>query len=153
MDTTLPTIVVAVLTVVSPLLTSVFTHVGMDSTTKKNIAVAVSFVIAAVYVVMSGGVKDLTNLAEIASAVPLIFTIQQLIFGNLLKSLSDSIEAKVGVKGKAAPAPAGAVINVIGDVDPSVVADALAARARIEAASGGTPSKVAAGESVTPAVG
>jgi drug/metabolite transporter (DMT)-like permease len=105
MDTTLPTVVAAVLTFVSPLLTALFTHVQMDSTAKKNVAFGVSLVIAAVYVVMSGGVKDLSNLAEIAGAAMPVFTLQQLIFGNLLRGISDKIEAKAGVT-RPAVAPA-----------------------------------------------
>lgn len=126
---TLPTVIVGVLTVVSPLLTALFTHVGMDSTAKKNVAFGVSLVIAAVYVVMSQGIHDLTNLAEIAGAAPIIFTLQQLIFGNLLNSLSSVIEQKAGVK---APAPAVAptlnpVINVYpASVDPATVAAEVA---------------------------
>lgn len=114
----LPTIVVAALTVVSPLLTSVFTRVSMTSAQKNNVAVAVSFVIAAVYVIMSGGVHDLTNVAEIAGVLPAVFTLQQLVFQNLLRGLSDKVEARVGVKDPApaalpsAPGPDGA--GVIG---------------------------------------
>lgn len=136
--TTLPTVLVAVLTVVSPLITALFTHVQMDSTAKKNVAFGVSLVIAAIYVVATGGIHDLTNLAEIAGAAPIIFTLQQLIFGNLLKSVSDSIETKVGVK---APAPAVAVapsispvINVYpaaGGTDPVKIAEELRNRVTV----------------------
>jgi drug/metabolite transporter (DMT)-like permease len=122
MYTTLPAVLVTVLTVLSPIITAFFTHVQMDSTAKKNIAFAVSFVVAAVYVWMTGGIHDLTNVAEIAAAAPIIFTLQQLIFGNLLQRISSTVEAKVGVK---PPAPAPAAIG--GSVPaPSAVADAAA---------------------------
>lgn len=153
--TQLPAILVTVLTVLSPIITSVFTHVQMDSTAKKNIAFAVSFVIAGAYEVMTGGIKDLTNLAEIAAAVPVIFTLQQLVFGAMLKSVSDVVEAKVGVQPKAAaaavagPAAAGPVVNVY--PSGAVVASDIAAA--VAAANGASPAGVKAPGSVTPAAG
>lgn len=152
--TQLPAILVTVLTVLSPIITSVFTHVQMDQTVKKNIAFAVSFVIAGAYEVMTGGIKDLTNLAEIAAAVPVIFTLQQLVFGAMLKSVSDVVEAKVGVQPKAAaaavaPAAAGPVVNVY--PSGAVVASDIAAA--VAAANGASPAGVKAPGSVTPAAG
>jgi hypothetical protein len=132
MDTTLPTVIAAVLTFVSPLLTSLFTHVQMSSAAKNNVAVAVSFVIAAGYVVATGGAKvDLANLAELLPVLGTVYTLQQLVFGNLLRGLSDKIEAKAGVT---RPAPAAdpqpnvnVYVNGVGG-DPEAVARNVASQ-------------------------
>lgn len=110
---TLPVALTVVLTVVSPLLTALFTHVNMSSAAKNNVAVAVSFVVAGAYVAMSGGVHDLTNLAEVLGVLPSVYTVQQLVFANLLGKLSAKIEAKVGVQPPVV-APAAVVVPAAG---------------------------------------
>lgn len=95
--TELPVIITAILTIVSPLLTAIFTRVEMSGTTKNNIAVGVSFLIAGVYVVLNGGVQDWSDMTAVLSVVPVVYTVQQLIFANLMKGLAVKVEGKVGV--------------------------------------------------------
>lgn len=95
---TLPVLVTAILTILSPILTAIFTKVSMSSTTKNNIALVVSFVIAGVYTVMTSGVTDWSDLGTLVGVLPVVYTMQQVIFNNLLKSVSTKVEEKVGVK-------------------------------------------------------
>lgn len=93
---TLPTIVTAVLAIASPLLTAIFTKVTTTPVTKNNIALAVSFVIAAVYVVMTAGIQDWNDLTQIMSVLPVIYVMQQTSFRVLVRDWTKEVEATVG---------------------------------------------------------
>lgn len=98
MDTNaLLNIVTAAIVVLSPLLTSVFTHTGMTSRTKNTIAMAVSLVIAVAYEAVTGGISDWTN---ILYAFPVVYGLQQAVYNTLLKAIATNVEATVGVTGK-----------------------------------------------------
>jgi hypothetical protein len=121
MDTgTLLNIVTAAVVVVSPLLTSVFTHTGMTSRTKNTIAMIVSLVIAVVYEVLTGGIADWTN---ILIAFPVVYGLQQAVYNTLLKALATSVEATVGVAPKADAGTVQAVTTQAADGSEVVVAE------------------------------
>lgn len=95
---TLPVLVTAILTILSPILTAIFTKVSMSGVTKNNISLAVSFVIAGVYVVMTSGIEDWSDMSAVVGILPVVYTMQQVVFNNLLKGVSGKVEEKVGVK-------------------------------------------------------
>jgi hypothetical protein len=94
-------IVAAAVVVVSPLLTSVFTHTGMTSRTKNSIAMIVSLAIAVVYEVATGGISDWSNLLI---AFPVVYGLQQAVYNTLLKAIATNVEANVGLTVKPAAA-------------------------------------------------
>lgn len=121
MDTTvLLNVVTAIIVIASPLLTSLFTHSAMSSRTKNSIAMIVSLVIAVVYEVLTGGIKDWTNLAY---AFPIVYGLQQAVYNTILKDLATQVEANIGAGSGAAVAPVVAPVDVVPSVAPPVSAD------------------------------
>ena len=95
MEDSLPLLITAVLTLVSPLLTAWFTKTAMSSKTKNLVAVVMSFIIAGVYVFLEGGFNTADDLL-----VPLgvVYGLQQLIYNQFLKKLATEVEASFGLK-------------------------------------------------------
>lgn len=126
MDTNvLLNVVTAIIVIASPLLTSLFTHTNMSSRTKNSIAMVVSLAIAVVYEVLTGGIKDWTNLAY---AFPIVYGLQQAVYNTILKDLATQVEASTGVVPKVPVAPAADVVpsitvDVVPSVSPAVSAD------------------------------
>lgn len=89
----LPTVIVAVLTLVSPLLTALFTKVSMSPKVKNAVAVVVSALIAGAYVYMTGGFEGVESFA-----VPLgvVYGLQQVIYNQFLRKTVAKVEADIG---------------------------------------------------------
>lgn len=93
---TLPVLVTAALSLLSPLGTAIFTKVETSPVTKNNIALAVSFAVSIIYVVLNSGISDWNNLNEIVAAMPVVYGLQQLSFKFLIKDWTKAVEANVG---------------------------------------------------------
>jgi UPF0716 family protein affecting phage T7 exclusion len=88
----LPEIILALVTVLSPLLTAVATRANWSSKTKNAVAAGVSIVIAVVYLVLTGGISDWSNIVLV---IPAVYGVQQLVYNQFLKNLSKEIEVTV----------------------------------------------------------
>ena len=80
-----PALIIAAVTIASPILTSVFTQVNWSSTAKRGVAFGVSAVIDLVYLITSG---NITNLADIAVTIPAVFGLQQIAYQLLMANTS-----------------------------------------------------------------
>lgn len=98
-----PALIIAAVTIVSPILTSIFTQVNWSSNTKRGVAFGVSALIAAVYLVTSG---EFTNWADIPLAVSAVYGLQQITYQTLLKNLAQKIELATPIGAKATEAAA-----------------------------------------------
>lgn len=103
MEEALPTTIVALLTLVSPLITAFFTKANMSAQAKNWIAVAISAVIALVYVFMQGGFNALQGPEEYLAALGIAYGIGQLVYNAVLKKPATLVEAKYGITAKEAP--------------------------------------------------
>lgn len=90
MDMTLPSVIAALVTFLSPLLVALFNRVGWSAAVKNAVAFGVALVIAVVYLIVTGGITDWSN---VAGAIGIIYTLQQLIFNYLLEGISSKVEA------------------------------------------------------------
>lgn len=90
----LPTALVVLLTIISPYVTALFTRTSMSPKAKQVIAVAVSAVIAVVYVLLNGGVD---SWEKFFVAAPVVFGIGQALYGLLLKDSVKIVEATKGL--------------------------------------------------------
>lgn len=97
-----PAIITAFLAVVSPIVVSVGTTTNMSSRTKNWVALGVSFVIALVYMFLTGGFNDPGNLVI---TLGVVFAIQQVVYRQLLVDLATKLEANVGMKSKVDDTP------------------------------------------------
>lgn len=93
---TLPVLVTAALSLLSPLGTAIFTKTGTSPVTKNNIALGVSFAVAVVYVVLNSGITDWNDLNQIVAVLPVVYALQQLSFKFLIKDWTKAVEANVG---------------------------------------------------------
>lgn len=91
--TVLPEILLVAISFFSPYLTAFFTRAGMSSKVKNWIAFGIAAVIAAGYVLMTGGITDWTDL----NALAIVFAIQQLAYRQILAKSVTNVEASVGV--------------------------------------------------------
>jgi UPF0716 family protein affecting phage T7 exclusion len=91
----LPEIILALVTVLSPLLTAVATRANWSSKTKNAVAAGVSIVIAVVYLVLTGGISDWSNIVLV---IPAVYGVQQLVYNQFLKNLSKEIEVTVNAR-------------------------------------------------------
>lgn len=91
--TVLPEILLVAISFFSPYLTAFFTKAGMSSKVKNWIAFGIAAVIAAGYVLMTGGITDWTDL----NALAIVFAIQQLAYRQILAKSVTNVEASVGV--------------------------------------------------------
>lgn len=107
-STTLPTVITAIVAIVSPMLTAVFTKSDMNPITKNNIALLVSFGIAGGYVIDTTGLANMTDLTHVAGLLPVVYAIQQAVYHILPNGAVAAVEAKVGFVTKASAAGAGA---------------------------------------------
>lgn len=88
----LPEIILALVTVLSPLLTAVATRANWSSKTKNAVAAGVSIVIAVVYLVLTGGITDWSNVVLV---IPAVYGVQQLVYTQFLKAQAKQIEVTV----------------------------------------------------------
>lgn len=97
MDPTTDQLLLAVVAVISPILVAIFTKVNMSSKAKTTVAIVVSFIIAAGYLLFSG---QITDWSELVFVVPAVFGVQQIVFKLLLTNVSREIEKNVGLTEK-----------------------------------------------------
>lgn len=116
-----PALIIAAVTILSPILTSVFTQVNWSSNAKRGVAFGVSVVIAAVYLITSG---EVTNWADIPLAVSAVYGLQQITYSLLMAktNLGTKIEmaTPIGASAKAAVAQINETVENV-DVTPEVV--------------------------------
>lgn len=117
MDTeVLPLTITALLTLVSPFITALFTKREMSSTTKSWIAVVISAVIAVGYVFMQGGFAAIAGPEEFFAALGIAYGIGQLVYNTILKTPAKVVEAKYGITGdkpvEETPAASGPTVGV-----------------------------------------
>lgn len=97
----LPVALVGLMTLISPYITAFFTRASMSPKAKHGIAIAVSAVIAIVYVVLNGGVDSWEKLFV---AVPVVYGVGQALYGLLMRDSAKVVEATKGLTDAAAPA-------------------------------------------------
>lgn len=95
MELGIPEILLALITVLSPLISAVAIQSKWNDKTKNAVAFGVSLVIAVGYLVLTGGITDWSN---IPAAVLAVYGLQQLVYMQLLRQLSKKVEAATSVK-------------------------------------------------------
>lgn len=96
----IPTAIIALAAIVSPLITGWFTTVSMKSTTKNYIALGVSAVLAVGYVLMIGGFTPeagFNGIEDLALPLGLIYGIGQFMYNSLMKKPATYVEANLGI--------------------------------------------------------
>lgn len=123
---TVPTVIAALITVISPFIVSFFNKVQWSPEIKNAVAFGVALVIAVVYLITAGGITDWTNIAIV---IPAVYGLQQLVYKHLLKTLAKKVESAT-TKGSAVVVPknskSGITVTspdtvVLSDDDDSVV--------------------------------
>lgn len=94
MELGLPEYVLALIAVLSPLLSAVAIQSKWDSKTKNAVAFGISLVIAVVYLLVTGGITDWSN---IPAAVLAVYGLQQLVYMQFMRELSKKVEAATSV--------------------------------------------------------
>jgi hypothetical protein len=107
MELGIPAVLLALITVISPLLTAVAVQSKWSSKVKNGVAFGVAFVIALVYLILTGGIADWS---DVVTVIPAVYGLQQLVYMTLLKELSTKVEAATSVG-------AGEAVVVSGEVD------------------------------------
>lgn len=92
MDLGLSAVVLAIITVISPLFVAVATRYSWSSKTKNSVAALVALIIALGYLVMTGGITDWSNVVTI---IPAVYGLQQLVYQQFLKEVSSTVEISV----------------------------------------------------------
>lgn len=87
---TLPVVITIVLTFFSPYVNAYINKVTWSSQTKNLVAIAVSLIIAVLYLVLTGGIADWTQLSFV---VPAVFGLQQAVYQFFLKNSASKFEA------------------------------------------------------------
>jgi hypothetical protein len=95
MELGIPEVLLALITVVSPIFTAVAVQSKWDTKTKNAVAFGVALVIAVVYLVLTGGITDW---GDITTAVLSVYGLQQLVYMQLLREISKKVEAATSVK-------------------------------------------------------
>jgi hypothetical protein len=90
----LPSVLVGLLTLLSPYLTALFTRTSMSPRSKQVVAIIVSALIAVVWVALNGG---LDSWEKFFVALPVVFGIGQAIYGLVLKDSVKIVEATKGL--------------------------------------------------------
>lgn len=96
----LPQALVPILTLISPYITAFFARPSMNPKFKVVIAALISVVIAVLYVLINGQVN---SWATFFTAAPLIFGVQQALYGLFLKDSTKKVEAQTGNTDPVAP--------------------------------------------------
>lgn len=86
----LPIVLTIVLTFISPFISAYVQNVTWSAQTKNLLALIVSLVIAVVYLIVSGTIGDWSQLAIV---VPMVYTLQQLVYQFLVKNIATKFEA------------------------------------------------------------
>ncbi len=90
-----PELLLAAVTVLSPLLSAIAIQSKMSPKTKNAVAFGVSILLAVGYLLMTGGVTDWTDVPTVVLAV---YGLQQLVYKQFLTELSKKVEAVTSVK-------------------------------------------------------
>lgn len=122
MEEALPVAIVALLTLVSPFITAFFIKTKMSAQAKNWVAVAISAVIALVYVFTQGGFASLVGPEEYAAALGLAYGIGQLVYNTLLKKSATYVEANYGLTSKTTDAKVDVVTTKAADGSEVVIA-------------------------------
>lgn len=107
MELGIPAVLLALITVISPIFTAVAVQSKWSSKVKNGVAFGIAFVIAVVYLILTGGIADWT---DIVTVIPAVYGLQQLVYMTLLKEIATKVEAATSVG-------AGEAVVVAGDVD------------------------------------
>lgn len=95
MELGLPELLLAAVTVITPILAALINQSKWDSKVKNGVAFGVATVLAVVYLLMTG---QLTDLTDIPTTVLTVYGLQQIVYKTLLEKLSKEIEAATSVK-------------------------------------------------------
>lgn len=97
MDITLglPEIILAAITVLSPILAAIANQSKWDSKVKNAVAFGIALVIAVLYLVFTGAIADWSDIPTVVLAV---YGLQQLVYKQFLTELSKRVEAVTSVK-------------------------------------------------------
>lgn len=87
----LPVALAAILTFASPFIAAIINNPKWTYQAKSLTALALSLIIAVVYLALSG---QGLNWADLATTVPLVFSIQQLTYNFLVRDITKTIEQK-----------------------------------------------------------
>lgn len=85
----IPIILTLVFTFLSPFITAFLNRVQWSTETKTLMAMAVSLVIAVLYLIMTGGIADWSQLAVVG---PMVFTLQQVVYKFFVKGPANELE-------------------------------------------------------------
>lgn len=90
-----PALIIAAVTILSPILAAVLNQPQWSPKVKVAIPFVVSVVLAVVYLVATGGVKDWFDLPV---AIGSVYGLQQLAYALLLKGIASKVEVATSVK-------------------------------------------------------
>lgn len=94
MELGLPELLLAAVTVVTPIFNAIAIQSKWDSKTKNAVAFGVSLLLSAVYLFFTGGFADLSDIPGVVLAV---YGLQQLVYKQFLQNLTKKIEAATDV--------------------------------------------------------
>lgn len=116
----LPIVIVVLLTMASPFINAAIQRVTWTAQTKSLVALAVSAVIAILYLILTGGIADWSQLAVVA---PMVYTLQQLIYQFLVKNIATKFEI-ITTPGSTAIAPVDSnTVAIVSDANLQVQTD------------------------------
>lgn len=90
-----PEILLAAITVISPIFTAIATQSKWDSKIKNAVAFGISLVLAVIYLTFTGGFEDPSNIPGVVLAV---YGLQQLVYKQFMTELAKKVEAATSVK-------------------------------------------------------
>lgn len=90
-----PEILLAAITVISPIFTAIATQSKWDSKVKNAVAFGVSLVLAVLYLAFTGGFADPSDIPAVVLAV---YGLQQLVYKQFMTQLAKKVEAATSVK-------------------------------------------------------
>ncbi|QFG12183.1 membrane protein [Arthrobacter phage Racecar] len=142
----LPLAVTALLTVLSPYITAFFNRVNWSSETKNLVSLSVSIVISVLYLLMTGGIADWSQLGIV---IPAVYGLSQLVYQFLLKVSASKFEAAT-TKGAVivSPVPDSGTVNITTEESIKAGTEPVTAHPPVEIAP--TPTEIV---TTTPAKG
>lgn len=91
----LPELLLAAITVISPIFTAIANQSKWSPKTKNMVAFVVSIILAVIYLAFTGGLTDLNDLPGTVLAV---YGLQQLVYKQFMQELAKKVEAVTSVK-------------------------------------------------------
>lgn len=95
MELGVPELILAAITILTPLLTAVANQSKWDSKTKNGVAFGVALLLAVVYLAVTGGFADLS---DVPATILAVYGLQQLVYKQFLSELAKKVEAATSVK-------------------------------------------------------